>query len=70
MENNNQQNDLQHEEHDLVKLGKLPVADALIKALMFEALQPLCDPNPTLLALQTGRRNLAVELLTTMEIIK
>lgn len=67
MENKTSQ---QNNEHEMVKLARLPAADCLVKNLMYEALQPLSDVNPTLLALRTGRRNLAVELLTSMEIIK
>lgn len=62
--------DKRKEKADMVKLAELPVARQLIEMLLYEALQPLASENQTVLNIKTGRRNLAVELLIQMEVIK
>ena len=52
------------------KLKDVPAASKLIDKLLYEALKPLASKDSTILAIQVGRRNLAVEILTEMEVIK
>ena len=52
------------------RLKDIPAASKLIDKLLYEALKPIAHKDAALLAIQVGRRNLAVELLTEMEVIK
>ena len=61
---------MSHEKADMAKLAELPLAKSLVEKLLYEALQPIAHENETILALKIGRRNLAVEILAQMEVIK
>lgn len=52
--------------NDLEKLAKVPVAGALIELLQYEVYQPIDADEPVKL----GRRNLALEILQGMGVLK
>ncbi len=54
----------------LKDLKESPLARELIDKLLFEAFRPMAHKDASILAIQVGRRNLAVELLSEMEVIK
>ena len=51
-------------------LAKNPLAKELVNKLLYEALQPLVSKNDTELHIKVGRRNLALEILMDMEVVK